>query len=104
VFAIIDTASKTGTDNDGTAVTYFARDQYGGRHPLMILDWDIAQIEGALLETWLPMVFARLEELSQICQARFGSIGAMIEDKIPERSFCSKLFAGACRRTPLTPN
>lgn len=81
MFAIIDTASKTGTDNDGTAVTYFARDQYGGRHPLMILDWDIAQIEGALLETWLPMVFARLEELSQICQARFGSIGAMIEDK-----------------------
>ena len=81
VFAIIDTASKTGTDNDGTAVTFFACDRYGGRFPLMILDWDIAQIEGALLETWLPMVFTRLEQLSLSCRARFGSIGAMIEDK-----------------------
>jgi hypothetical protein len=81
VFAIIDTASKTGTDNDGTAVTFFACDRYSGRVPLMILDWDIVQIEGALLETWLPMVFARLEELSQLCRARFGSIGTMIEDK-----------------------
>jgi hypothetical protein len=81
VFAIIDTASKTGTDNDGTAVTYFSLDQSGGRHPLLILDWDIVQIEGALLETWLPSIFARLEELSQQCRARFGSAGAMIEDK-----------------------
>jgi phage terminase large subunit-like protein len=81
VFAIIDTASKTGTDNDGTAVTFFACDRYGGRFPLMILDWDIVQIEGALLETWLPMVFARLEELSQSRRARFGSVGTLIEDK-----------------------
>ena len=29
VFAVIDTASKTGTDNDGTAVTFFALDQQG---------------------------------------------------------------------------
>jgi hypothetical protein len=45
------------------------------------LDWDIAQIEGALLETWLPEVFARLEELARLCRARSGSIGAFIEDK-----------------------
>jgi hypothetical protein len=53
VFAVIDTASKTGTDNDATAVTFFAKG-YVGAYPLMILDWDIAQIEGATLETWLP--------------------------------------------------
>jgi hypothetical protein len=47
----------------------------------MILDWDIIQIEGALLETWLPIVFKRLEELAQQCRARGGSLGAMIEDK-----------------------
>jgi hypothetical protein len=47
----------------------------------MILDWDIAQIEGALLETWLPMVFDRLEELARVCGARYGSAGALIEDK-----------------------
>jgi hypothetical protein len=81
VFAIIDTASKTGTDHDATAVTFFALDRQSGRFPLMILDWDIAQIEGALLEMWLPTVFERLEELSRLCRARRGSLGAWIEDK-----------------------
>src|ERR1700757_4464287 len=44
VFAVIDTASKTGTDNDATAVTFFAYDRHSGRAPLCIMDWDIAQI------------------------------------------------------------
>jgi hypothetical protein len=78
---VIDTASKTGTDNDATAVTYFALDRHSGRYPLIILDWDIIQIEGAILETWLPSVFVRLEELSNLCRARFASTGAFIEDK-----------------------
>jgi hypothetical protein len=81
VFAVIDTASKTGTEHDATAVTFFAYHQYGVGFQLMILDWDIVQIEGALLETWLPIVFRRLEELAQQCRARMGSLGAMIEDK-----------------------
>jgi hypothetical protein len=80
VFAVIDTASKTGTDNDATAVTYFAINKYSGI-PLLILDWDIVQIEGATLEIWLPSVFARLEELATICRARSGSLGAWIEDQ-----------------------
>jgi phage terminase large subunit-like protein len=78
VFAVIDTASKTGTDNDATAVTFFAR---GQSYRLMILDWDIVQIEGATLETWLPTVIEKLEELSRRCRARYGSIGVWIEDK-----------------------
>ncbi|QIG98089.1 hypothetical protein [Bradyrhizobium sp. 6(2017)] len=81
VFAVIDTASKTGTDHDATAVTYFAIDHYARGFPLVILDWDIAQIEGATLETWLPSVFNRLEELARMCGARNGAIGAWIEDK-----------------------
>jgi hypothetical protein len=80
VFAIIATASKTGTDNDATAVTFFAYDTVGNPK-LLILDWDIVQIEGATLETWLPRVFENLEELSRLCRARLGSIGAFIEDK-----------------------
>jgi phage terminase large subunit-like protein len=80
VFAVIDTASKTGTDNDGTAVTFFARDARG-RYPLMILDWDLVQIDGALLEMWLPSIFERLEKLARLCGARRGSVGAWIEDK-----------------------
>src|SRR6202171_2470799 len=107
VFAVIDTASKTGTEHDATAVTFFARSNAGGRFPLMILDWDIAQIEGAFLETGRPMVFDRLEELARLCQARHGSLGAFIEDKnsgtillqqalrrqMPARAIDSKLTA-----------
>jgi hypothetical protein len=81
VFAVIDTASKTGTDNDATAVTFFALERQRGGFPLVILDWEIAQIEGAILEAWLPSVFERLEELARACRARVGSIGAFIEDK-----------------------
>jgi hypothetical protein len=79
IFAVIDTASKTGTDNDATAVTFFAR--CTGPYPLLILDWDIVQIEGAILETWLPTVFERLAELARLCRARFGAPGVWIEDK-----------------------
>jgi hypothetical protein len=44
-------------------------------------DWDIVQIESALLETWLPTVFRTIEEFARLCGARFGSTGAFIEDK-----------------------
>ena len=119
VFAVIDTASKTGTEHGATAVTFFARDSLGGRFPLMILDWDIVQIEGALLETWLPTVFNRLEELAQQCRARFGSLGAMIEDinsgtillqqallrGMPAKAINSKLTAmGKDERALLSPD
>lgn len=80
VFAVIDTAVKTGKENDGTAVSYWAISKHYG-HPLVLLDWDIVQIEGSLLETWLPTVFQNLEALSELTHARYGSIGAHIEDK-----------------------
>lgn len=81
VFAVIDSAIKTGSDNDGTAVVYFARNQYSGI-PLIILDWDIQQIEGDLLTSWVPgVVLPRLEELARQCGAREGSRGVWIEDK-----------------------
>ena len=81
VFAVIDTASTTGTDNDATAVTFFSINRLSPTRPLCILDWDIVQIEGALLEAWLLRVFTRLDELARQCRARYGSIGACIEDK-----------------------
>ncbi|SFK91464.1 hypothetical protein [Methylocapsa palsarum] len=81
VFAVIDTASKTGTDHDATAVTFFAVNKHFGGAPLLILDWDIVQIEGALLESWLPNVFDQLNELASLCRARAGSLGVFIEDK-----------------------
>lgn len=80
VFAVIDTALKDNLEHDGTAVTYYARNKISG-HPLCILDWDILQIEGSLLEEWLPSVLMRCEMLAKECGSRMGSLGAWIEDK-----------------------
>jgi len=81
VFAVIDTAIKDGKENDGTAVTYWAFNSLGDNFPLILLDWDIIQIEGAFLETWLPGVYGRLEDLARAHRARHGATGAWIEDK-----------------------
>src|SRR5262249_45994577 len=67
VFATIDSAAKTGKENDSTAVVFWARNAFTGQ-PLIVLDWDIAQIDGAMLEAWLPSVFSRLEELARQCR------------------------------------
>ena len=80
VFAVIDTALKDGLEHDGTAVTYYAKNKFTG-HKLIILDWDLLQIEGALLEQWLPTVNARCEELAAQLKARWGNSGLWIEDK-----------------------
>lgn len=80
VIAVIDCASKTEKENDGTAVIYLGLSQFSG-HPCVILDWDLQQIEGAMLEVWLPTVFQNLEALARRCNARMGSTGAFIEDK-----------------------
>lgn len=80
VYAVIDTAVKTGKQHDGCAVQYFGRSQHW-KPPLAILDWDIKQIEGAMLDVWLPTVFQHLELLAQECKARMGIAGVWIEDK-----------------------
>jgi hypothetical protein len=82
VYAVMDTAVKTGTKNDGTGVIYFSVGSgYGGSHRITILDWDIQQIQGAFLEEWLPTIHERLEVLARDCRARMGSIGVFVEDK-----------------------
>ncbi len=80
IFAVIDTALKDGKEHDGTAVVYFAREKYF-QPRLIVLDWDIIQVEGALLENWLPSVYSRMNELSDMCHAREGVLGSFIEDK-----------------------
>lgn len=80
VFCVVDSAFKPGDKNDGTAVTYVARNRHIG-HPLIILDWDIAQIESDLLAEWFPSVTARVEELAKLCGSRMGSAGSFIEEK-----------------------
>ena len=85
VFAVIDSALKSGTDHDGTAVMYCGI-QPGymseDRLPrLIVLDWDVRQIEGDLLIKWYPEIDARLEKLAVETQAVRGNIGAFVEDK-----------------------
>jgi hypothetical protein len=80
VFAVVDTALKDGLEHDGTAVIYCARNKIAGT-PLIILDWDVIQISGDLLENWIPSVAARCEELARLTNARQGNVGIWIEDK-----------------------
>lgn len=80
IFAIADTASKSGKEHDGTAVIYAARSRFTG-HPLVILDWEYVQIDGDLLAGWLPTIFDRGEYFAAVCGARNGFLGLWIEDK-----------------------
>ena len=80
VFAVIDSAVKTGRTHDGLAVQYNAFTKYPEPR-LVVLDWDIGQIEGSLLEIWLPTVIMRLEALAKTHNALMGSLGIWIEDK-----------------------
>jgi hypothetical protein len=80
VFAVIDTASKVGKARDGTGCGWYAYTKYP-EEQLRLLDWDLIQIEAAVLEHWLPGVLERCEELAALTHARYGHTGAWIEDK-----------------------
>lgn len=82
VFAVIDTAMKTGREHDGLAVLYCGYALHGQvPHPLYLLDWDITQIEVNFLIDWLPSVYERLEQFARETEAFGGSRGVWIEDK-----------------------
>jgi hypothetical protein len=87
IFATIDTAVKDGQEHDSTAVVYWGKSAIGGV-PLTILDWDILQIEGSLLEEWLPTVYQTMKQLEveranggRGIRVRLGHAGTFIEDK-----------------------
>jgi hypothetical protein len=81
VFATMDTAVKTGKEADGTGVIYWAYEKLGEEHWLKIIDYEYLQIEGSMLEIWLPVVYRNLEEYAQKCGSRLGHRGCFIEDK-----------------------
>jgi hypothetical protein len=81
VVGIVDTAVKTNKEHDGLAITFNAV-QRRSPYPLIILDYDYTQIEGASLPIWLPTAFERLEVFAKLCGARMGSIGVFVEDKV----------------------
>lgn len=79
ILAILDTAVKSGVQHDGTGVIYCG---YNPRldYPLIVLDYDYVQIDGAYLETFIPSVFDKTQELAKQCGARLG-VSTFIEDK-----------------------
>lgn len=82
VFAVMDCAAKSGSQNDATGVAYFAFHKFApqGQPRLIILDYEMHAITAAMLETLAPRVLARCTELAGQCGARFGSMGAFVED------------------------
>lgn len=81
IYAVIDSATKTGKQHDGTAVTIVAKYAEYQKYRLVVLDWDIVQIEGHLLIDWLPQVFINMEIFANELKARFWIAGCFIEDK-----------------------
>lgn len=79
VFLVIDTAIKGGSEHDATACSWWAHSTFG-EHPLICLDWELIQVDGAMLETVLPEWIERGIHLARQCGARFGFGPAYIED------------------------
>lgn len=80
IFATLDTASKDGAEHDGTGVVFWGKSKYTGT-PLVLLDWDVVQIQADLLTEFVPTINMRLEELATQYNAREGNLGVWIEDK-----------------------
>lgn len=80
VFATVDTAIKSGSEHDGTAIIYWALMNIP-EPQLVILDWDIVSIDGAFLVEWLPRCFEKLEGFTKVIRTRFGYGHIYIEDK-----------------------
>lgn len=100
VMAVIDSSTKAGKEHDGTAVAFYAINKSNPFTPLLILDWEVVQIEGAFLVDWLPGVLARLADLAAACGARYGSLGAFVEDKDSGQIL---IQAATAKGLPVTP-
>jgi predicted phage terminase large subunit-like protein len=73
-------ASALGPSPDTIGVVYFGFSViFPETPPLIILDWDLCQVESGTLDAWMPAVFKRLEELRLGFKFVRGSTGLLIE-------------------------
>lgn len=83
IFLTVDTAAKDGAEHDGTACILWA--QYRHLVPnepkLVIVDYDITQIKAVWLKEWLPKRLDEGKAFADSVGARYGFVGAWIEDK-----------------------
>jgi hypothetical protein len=80
VYGVLDTATKMGKGRDGQGITFFACTQ----HPtpsLRVLDWEIFELQAAMLEQWLPSALDHGEALARETGAQLGFMGIWIEDR-----------------------
>ncbi|WP_155642137.1 hypothetical protein [Burkholderia cepacia] len=81
VFAVIDTAMKSGVQHDGTAVMWFGYSDVFGPDSLHILDWEITSLEAVDQYEWLKKILIHGEAVARYYGAHQGFTGAHIEDK-----------------------
>ena len=79
VYATVYSSAKTGREGSATGIIYWSFREHSAA-PLIVLDWDIVQIEGRFLPAWLPFQFDRLAVWGERSNA-MSSIGMWIEDK-----------------------
>jgi hypothetical protein len=79
VFGVIVANMRAGKDTDGAGAVFCAHSTTPG-HPLIILDWDITEMNSRLLDDWMAGAFAKLQILSVATKAIAGSMGMWFKD------------------------
>jgi len=80
VFAAV--AGAVGPEPDALGVVYFGISAViTEAPPLIILDWDLQQIDINTLQGFLPPVYARLQQLTTETTTLYGSAGLLIEEE-----------------------
>jgi hypothetical protein len=79
VFGVIVANMRPGKDTDGAAVVFCSHSVTPG-HPIIILDWDVTEMNSKLLDDWMAGAFAKLEIFSKVTKALAGSMGMWFKD------------------------
>ena len=101
VYAVMDTALKEEKQHDGTAIIYFATN-HTQPYKLLILDWEIYKIQGALLKDNMPQINKKLEMYAEQYKARNGSKGVYVEDKGSGTILLQQMAGMKIRCTPIS--
>jgi hypothetical protein len=89
VFAVISTNMRPGRDTDGAACVFCAH-YLNDFNPLIVLDWDITELDSRLLDTWMSGMFAKLERYAQITNSLMGAQGIWFQDDTTGKVFINR--------------
>jgi hypothetical protein len=79
VFGVIVANMRPGRDTDGAGVVFCAHSSAPG-YPLIVLDWDITEMNSRLLDDWMAGAFAKLDIFSKVTKSMAGSLGMWFVD------------------------